>query len=577
MPNIFSQIITSSHSRAWPNRWDVIALILVLAILILLAWAARQMTTPYQLGQAVTISLDPSDLPGYALRTALRIFIALSFSLLFSFTFGTWAAKSKYAGQVIIPAIDILQSVPVLGFLSITVVGFISLFPHTFLGPECAAIFAIFTAQAWNMALSFYQSLRTLPDDLKEVSDMLHLSPWQRFWRVEVAFAMPGLLWNTMLSVSASWFSMVVSEAITVSGQEIILPGIGSYIALAVKQANIHAVFYAIFTMLATILIYDQLMFRPLIKWSERFNAEQISNDVTSYSWVIALLQRTYALRAFGRLITQAFDKFVNLSLFNYRPRYRIRLLKSPQNFLLLWYSTLFILIGCALTMLYRFIVTALPISEFKYVLFLGSVTTLRVVILILISSLLWVPIGVWVGMRPRVAAIVQPIAQFLAAFPTYVLFPVVVLTIVRYQLNVEIWVTPLMILGTQWYILFNVIAGASALPKDLNQAAANFGVTGLLRWKRLILPGIFPYYVTGAMTATGGAWNTSIVAEIVHWGQTTLQATGLGAYITRSTQIGDFPRVALGIGTMCLLVLILNHVIWRPLYILAEARFKLN
>lgn len=577
MPNIFSQIITSSHSRAWPNRWDAIALILVLAILILLAWAARQMTAPYQLGQAISVSLDPSDLPAYALRTALRIFIALVFSLLFSFTFGTWAAKSKYAGQVIIPAIDILQSVPVLGFLSITVVGFISLFPHTLLGPECAAIFAIFTAQAWNMALSFYQSLRTLPDDLREVSDMFHLSPWQRFWRVEVPFAMPGLLWNTMLSVSASWFSMVVSEAITVSGQEIILPGIGSYITLAVKQANIHAVFYAIFTMLATILIYDQLIFRPLIKWSERFNFEQVSNDVTTYSWVIALLQRTYALRAFGRMITKAFDKFVNISLLNHRPRYRIRPIKSPQNFLLLWYSALFILIGSALTMLYRFIVTALPITEFKYVLFLGSVTTLRVVILILISSLLWVPIGVWVGMRPRVAAIVQPIAQFLAAFPTYVLFPVVVLTIVRYQLNVEIWVTPLMILGTQWYILFNVIAGASALPKDLYQAAANFGVKGFLRWKRLILPGIFPYYVTGAMTATGGAWNTSIVAEIVHWGQTTLQATGLGAYITRSTQIGDFPRLALGIGTMCLLVLILNHVIWRPLYTLAEARFRLN
>jgi NitT/TauT family transport system permease protein len=577
MPNIFSQIITSSHSRALPNRWDVIALILVLAILLLLAWAASQMTTPYHLGQAINISLSPHDLPNYALRTAMRIFIALIFSFLFTLTFGTWAAKSKYAGQIIIPAIDILQSIPVLGFLSITVVGFIHLFPNSLLGPECAAIFAIFTAQAWNMALSFYQSMRTLPDDLKEVAEMFHLTPWQRFWRVEVAFAMPGLLWNTMLSVSASWFSVVVSEAITVSGQEIALPGIGSYIALAIKQANVHAVFYAIFTMLLVIIVYDQLMFRPLIKWSDRFNAEQTTNDNITYSWVIDLLQRTYSLRSLGHLLTMAFDKFVNLAWLNHKPRYRATHAAINKHFIYLWYTALLLIIAVALYFLYRFIVTALPLTEFRHVLFLGLITTLRVMILIIVSSLIWVPIGVWVGMRPRVAAIVQPIAQFLAAFPTYVLFPVVVLTILRYHLNVEIWVTPLMILGTQWYILFNVIAGASALPKELNQAAANFGVRGWLRWKRLILPGIFPFYVTGAMTAMGGAWNTSIVAEIVHWGNTTLRATGLGAYITESTQLGDFPRLALGIGVMCLLVLILNHIIWRPLYALAEARFRLD
>ncbi len=564
---------------AVPNRWDVLALMVVLALVVGLAWTARQMASPYYIGQALTVSLSPSHLPEYAMRTVLRIFIALIFSFLFTFIFGAWAAKSPRAERIIIPLIDILQSVPVLGFLSITVVAFIELFPDSLLGPECASIFVIFTAQAWNMVLSFYQSLRTLPPDMHEAADMFHLTAWQRFWRIEVPFAMPGLLWNTMLSLSASWFFVVFSEAITVANQKITLPGIGSYIALAIAQANLHAVFYAIFAMLVVIILYDQVLFRPLIKWSEQFKLGQTPDDKESESWVTDVLQRTQTLRYFGMAFNVFSDKFINFRLFNRPMKYVTKLPSERATFAvdMLYNSVVAIAVIATVVVLARFIFHEVGMHELLRVLVLGSYTTTRVFILVVLCSLLWVPIGVWVGMRPRATQIVQPIAQILAAFPANLLYPLVVVLIVTYHLNVEIWVTPLMILGSQWYVLFNVIAGAAALPKDLRLASANFGVKGLLWWRRFIIPAIFPYYVTGAITAAGGAWNASIAAEVVSWGHTKLVAHGLGAYITQYTTQGDFPRIALGIGVMCLYVLVFNRVLWRPLYRMAEERFSVS
>ncbi len=567
------------RARLYPNYWDVVALLLVFAVIAMLAWNARQMTVPYHLGQVIPISLSPHALPSYALRTVSRMLIAMLFSLLFTFIFGTWAAKSTRARRFIIPVIDICQSIPVIGFLSAAITAFIALFPGSLLGPECAAIFAIFTSQAWNMALGFYQTVRSVPLELREAAKMFHLSAWQRFWRIDVPFSMPGLLWNMMLSMSAGWFFVVASEAVSVANQQIMLPGIGSYIALAIQRADFVAIGYAILAMLIVILLYDQLLFRPLIVWAEKFRAEQVASEKESISWVIDLFLRTRILRRFGSLIHRVMENFINLSFLRSQPtiKHTKRIMKNSffsERFLngvfmcLVLFSMIFSVI---------YILQHIPLYSLAHVMYLGGCTALRVLFVIMIASLIWVPVGVWAGLRPRIAAIVQPLAQFFAAFPANLLYPVVVIAIVRYHLNVDIWVTFLMMIGVQWYILFNVIAGASVIPKDLLQATDNFGVTGWLRWRRLILPGIFPYFVTGAITAAGGAWNASIVAEVVSWGQTKLAATGLGAFIAECTTRGEFLQMALGIGVMCTLVLIFNRLVWRPLYVFAERRFQLD
>lgn len=561
------------------NRWDLLLLILIFSVLFFLGWAGSQMATPYQLGDQIPISLAPANLPFYALRTVLRLFIALLFSLLFTFIIGAMAAKNRRAEQVIIPAIDILQSIPVLSFLSITVTGFIHLFPNSLLGPECASIFAIFSAQVWNMTFGFYQSLKTLPHDLIEVSSMFRLSSWQRFWKVEVPFSMSSLLWNMMISMSASWFFVVLSEAISVAHQSIRLPGIGSYIALAIAEKDLHAVGYAIITMMIVIFLYDQILFRPLISWSEKFKVEQSPDESEYQSWLVDLIRGSRLMKRVTRGIDMLVDGFVNIRWLRISEPRAIK----ETNFKLqklqdrIWGTIVLILILCGSWFLLKFILAELKVSDITHVFLLGAATGTRVIFLILLSSMLWIPVGVWIGLRPRIAQKIQPIIQFVAAFPANLFYPLFVIAIVEFHLNVEIWVTPLMILGTQWYILFNVIAGASSIPRDLYLAADNLGLKGWVWWKRLALPGVFPFYITGAITAAGGAWNASIVAEWVSWGSTTLKATGLGEYIHASTTDGDFPKIALGTAMMCIYVLAFNHLIWRPLYKLAEERFNFN
>jgi NitT/TauT family transport system permease protein len=575
------RIWRNNQFTAWqPNLWDVVALLLLFAIFVALAWGAGQMSTPYQVGDQLSISLSATYLPGYALRTTLRMFIALTASLLFTFVFGMLAAKNKHVEKIIIPVVDILQSVPVLGYLSIAMVACIALFPGSLMGPECAAILAIFTGQAWNMFLGFYQSLKTIPHDLREASAMFQLSGWQRFWRMEVPFAMPSLIWNMMMSMSASWFFITASEAITVNNQKILLPGIGSYIAVAIAHMNKAAVIYAIITMLIVILLYDQLLFRPLIAWSEKFKSSEGDEKYRPGSLLITILQRTRLLHYAGQFFAILVDEIINYKGLRKATRPKEHKAIKPKTtvvFTYVWYGLVSLVCLAVLIFLLRFVFKTVSISETLHVLTLGVYTTIRIIILIIICSLIWVPVGVWIGLRPRVAQIAQPIAQFLAAFPANLLFPIVVVLILRYKLNVEIWTTPLMILGAQWYILFNVIAGTTALPKDLVQVADNLGLKNWLWWKRFILPGIFPYLITGVITAVGGAWNATIIAEYVQWGDTTLKATGLGAYITEVTTAGDFPRVALGIATMCIFVLIFNRLLWQPLYNLAEKRFQLD
>ncbi|HTZ00649.1 MAG TPA: ABC transporter permease subunit [Rhodocyclaceae bacterium] len=560
--------------EAGGNRWDWALLPMVLALFVLLAYGAQQMARPYQLGETLPLSLDPFDLPYYLLRTTLRMFIALGASIVFSCVFAALTTKFRAAEKVLVPLLDILQSIPILGFLSITVTAFIALFPGNLLGVECAAIFAIFTSQAWNMAFSAYQGFRTVPAELTEAAAVFKLSSWQRFWRLELPFAMPGLLWNMMMSMSGGWFFVVASEAISVSNQNIKLPGIGSYIALAIEQRDLAAIGWAIGAMLIGVLLYDQLFFRPLLAWADKFRFEESGSETAQESWLLAWVRRTERIQgialAFGRLLERSFAVF--------RRRYdgtSIRAQPHPRSSTpeRIWDAVVAAVVFYALWTLIHFIHAEVGWSEVGRVFVLGLYTMFRVVVLIVLAALIWIPVGVKIGLNPRLASRAQAIIQFLAAFPANLMFPVAVVVVVRFQLNPDIWLSPLMILGTQWYLLFNVIAGASMVPTELRYAADNFGLGGWLKWRRYLLPAIFPSFVTGAITASGGSWNASIVAEYVSWGDTTLQAHGIGSYIAAMTATGDFPRIALGIGVMCVFVMGFNHFVWRRLYRMAESR----
>jgi NitT/TauT family transport system permease protein len=559
------------------TRWDLIAIVLVIGLLTFFAEASRGLLEPLTKLQAAPLSLSPIMLPVYAARTTLRMFSAMGLSLLFTFTYATWAAKSPRAEKILIPILDILQSVPILGFLSVTVVFFLSLVPGRVLGAEFAAIFVIFTSQAWNMAFSFYQSLRTVPQQLHEAASCFHLSPWMRFWQLEVPFALPALLWNMMMSMSGSWFFVVASEAISVGHTNIALPGVGSYIALAIEQRSLHAIGWAIVTMLIVILLYDQLIFRPLVVWGDRFRVDQVHGGTTPTSWALSTLQRSRLLGGLYSLFHAAVrwsSRTPAVQAVRRAPDIVTRKRRAGD---FVWYVLLLLLIGLALWRIALSLISGTTWAEAGHVAALACITLVRVLVLIALASVVWVPIGIWVGLRPRATEIVQPIAQFLAAFPSNLLFPLATYAIVSLQLHPDVWLSPLMILGTQWYILFNVIAGAAALPMELRYVTENLGVGGTLWWQRIALPEVFPYYVTGAITASGGAWNASVVAEVVSWGSSRIEAHGLGAYIKDATDAGDFHRVILGIATMSLFVTLLNRLFWRPLYYYAERKFRLT
>jgi NitT/TauT family transport system permease protein len=570
-------------SRLRPNYWDLIALPLVFGLLALIAWGGMAMGAHYHIGETLPISLDPRRLPEYALRTVLRMAAALVASLVFSLGYAALAAKNRAAEKILIPVLDILQSVPILGFLSITVTGFIALFPGRLLGVECAAIFAIFTSQAWNMTFSLYQSLRTVPGELIEAARMYHLSSWQRFWRLEVPHGIPALVWNMMMSVSGGWFFVVASEAITVSGQSIMLPGVGSYIATAIQARDLGAIGYAVLVMLVVIILYDQLLFRPLLAWSQKFKGDPTGDEDNVRPWALMVMQRAQLfdlLQSTVLMVNRGVDGVLTMLGGLWRAAGRPARLESgpAASWLERGFDIALLLLTLAsAAWIVHFIHETVALAEIGWTFVLGAITAVRVLVLIAVASAIWVPIGVWIGLRPRIADRAQPVAQFLAAFPANLFFPVAVVLILKFRLNPEIWLSPLMILGTQWYILFNVIGGTISLPAELKLAASNLGVRRLLWWRRVILPAIFPAYVTGAVTAAGGSWNASIVSEVVQWGDTTLTATGLGSYIAEFTASGDAARIALGIGVLCLYVLAFNRLLWRRLYNLAAERLRLD
>ncbi|SQF99093.1 anion ABC transporter permease [Paucimonas lemoignei] len=579
----------ASVARTGSSGWASVGFFVLLAAgALLLIHGVGQMSQSLAALDSSPVSLDLAHLPEYALRTTLRMFAALGASLLFTLVIATLAAKSRKAELVILPALDILQSVPVLGFLTFTVSFFMGLFPGGQLGVECAAIFAIFTSQVWNMTFGFYQSLKTVPNDLLDVSRQFRFSPWHRFVRLELPFAMPGLVWNMMMSMSGGWFFVVASEAITVGDTTVNLPGIGSWLALAIARQDIAAIVWAVAAMAVVILIYDQLLFRPIVAWADKFRFEQTASQKRPRSWVYDLVRASGLIPVLVSVVADIQHLFVlgkrllvSITLFK-APRFKwLPTLTASARFIRLsdrvWLGL--VLIGCLVGSVYlaNFIGATLGLEEVLRAFGLGITTMTRVAVLIVIASLIWVPIGVWIGLNPVWAERLQPLAQFLAAFPANVLFPFAVIAIVGLKLDADIWLSPLMVLGTQWYILFNVIAGASAIPTDLREAARTFQVRGWQWWRQVALPGIFPYYVTGALTAAGGSWNASIVAEAVSWGDQHLQASGLGSFIAQATEAGDFPRVALGIVVMSMFVVGFNRLLWRPLYRYAERRLRLD
>ncbi|MET9486910.1 ABC transporter permease subunit [Nocardia sp. NPDC006630] len=524
-----------------------------------------------------TVSTDAAELPYYAGRSLLRMFAALGLSIVFTFAFATAAARLRRARVVLLPLLDILQSVPILGFLSVTVTAFIALFPGSSLGLECASIFAIFTSQAWNMTFAFYHSLISQPRELDEAARNLRLSRWQRFWRVDVPGGMVPLVWNAMMSFGGGWFFLVASEAISVGNHTYTLPGIGSYVATATDHGDTGKVLIAIGVMIAMVIGVNVLFWRPLTAWAERFRYEESEAAEAPRSLTLDLLRRSEIPQLLGRILgplVTPIDRAMRVFGLAEHPLH-VPAGRRRAGDIVAGVAILGV-IGWGCYRIITYIHATVGFGEVAHAFWLGAVTLLRVIVLVIAATLIWVPIGVWIGLNPRVSRFAQPIVQVLASFPANFLFPLVTAVLVATGASLNWAGALLMALGAQWYILFNVIAGASTVPNDLREAAATLRLPRILWWRKLILPAVFPSYVTGAITAAGGAWNASIVAEVVAYHGTTLTAVGLGAYIKDATATGDWPRILVGVVVMSVYVVGINRLFWRRLYALAERRYSL-
>ncbi|GAA4846431.1 ABC transporter permease [Saccharopolyspora rosea] len=558
---------------------DVVVFAGAAALLWLVVRLAHGVAVPWNPATApAEVSTDPAELPYYAGRSLLRMFVALVLAVLFTFVYATAAARLRRAEKVLIPALDVLQSVPILGFLSVTITGFIALFPGSELGLECASIFAIFTSQAWNMTFAFYHSLVSQPRELDEASRLLRLSRWQRFWRVDVPSGMIPLVWNAMMSFGGGWFFLTASEALSVNNQQYALPGVGSYVAAASEHGRIDRVLLAIGVMIVLVVGVNVVFWRPLTAWAERFRVEQSEAAETPRSLVLGVLRRSRVPELLGRVLGPLvfpLDRIMGVFGLAEHPL-RTPLARRRVGDVVFTGAVLLV-IAYGLSRMLGFIAGTAGFGEVGHALLLGLITFGRVVALLVVATLVWVPIGVWIGLNPKVSRLAQPVVQVLASFPANFLFPLVTAGLELTGISLDWGGILLMALGAQWYILFNTIAGASAIPHDLREAAADMRLPRRLWWRRLVLPAIFPSYVTGGITAAGGAWNASIVAEVVSYHGTTLTATGLGAYISEATSVGDAGRILIGVAVMSCYVVGLNRLFWRRLHRLAERRFSLS
>jgi len=583
--DLFMTFFSTNISKHRLSLLDAVVLIFIFALLYSVLHLGASMNAPFTLEDQTEIALDPSMLPYYAGRSLMRMFIAFGASLIFTLIYGYIAAKSRIAEKILIPLLDMLQSIPVLGFLSATITAFIAVFPKSLLGVELASILAIFTGQAWNMTFSFYNSLKTIPKDLREASDVLRMNWWQRFIKLEVPFSMIGLVWNSMMSFGGGWFFLAASEAMSVLGQDIRLPGVGSYLATAIEAGDMHAIAYSVVTMILMIVLVDQLIWRLCVVWSQKFKMELTESADAPTSFVYDILCRSNLISVLSRVLLAPLWRVISLLLdrsASLSEKASLHFQSVPQSLYigkLIKFFGVVIVLGfmCDPVRQAFTLVSSMESSTLLEIIQLGLYTLGRVMIAVLLGALWTVPIGVWIGLNPRWAKILQPIIQIAASFPANMLFPFITILFLKYQVNFEWGSIALMMLGTQWYILFNVIAGTMSIPNDLHEVGAVFKLQGWQKWKSLILPSIFPFLITGIITAFGGAWNASIVSELVSWHDEHLVATGLGAYISKVTEQGDWGGIIWGITVMCLFVVLINRFLWRRLYQLAEAKYHLD
>src|ERR1700678_1489974 len=523
---------------------------------------------------AVEISQSPLALPAYAGLSLLRITIAYGLSLIFTLVYGYTAAYNPRAERFMIPLLDVLQSIPVLSFLPGVMLAMVALFPSRQLGVELGAILLIFTGQVWNMAFSFYASLKSIPREMREAATIYRFNWWQRFIQIELPFATIGLVWNSMMSVAGAWFFLMACEQFG----DFRLPGLGSYLQAAADNGDTRSILLGIITMVAVIVLIDQFVWRPVIAWAEKFKIEQVESSSLPTSWVLEFLQRSRGVALFRK---RAIRPLREQMIHYFARKQKVRAESAGENAPILWLwrivgTAVLGAIGYAVVRVVM-ILTGLHSSEFRQIGIGLAATFLRVNLTLVLGALWTIPVGVAIGFNPRMARIAQPLAQIAASVPATALFPVVLLVLIRLGGGLGLGSIVLLLLGTQWYILFNVIAGAISIPPDLKEAASVFGIHGWERWRKLILPGIFPFLVTGMITASGGAWNASIVAEYFHFKGQIYSTVGVGAMISAATDAKDFNLLLASTIALAAVVVTTNRLLWRRLYRLAETRFKLE
>jgi NitT/TauT family transport system permease protein len=526
---------------------------------------------------SVEISRSPASLPAYAGLSLLRISLAYALSLLFTLAYGYTAAYNPRAERFMIPLLDILQSIPVLSFLPPVILAMVALFPHRQIGVELGTIVLIFTGQVWNMAFSFYASLKSIPAEMREAARIYRFSWWQRFTEMELPFAAIGLVWNSMMSVAGGWFALMACEMFVLGSRDFRLPGLGSYLQTAASAGDTSSMIWGVATMIAVIVLLDQFVWRPVIAWAEKFKVEQVESTDTQHSWVLDFLKHSHALALLRR---RALLPIRESLMARFSRKQEIQQSTDAGK----WRIWLVRLIGVVVLGLIAYAIARVVILlsglNHSEVLELGRglvATFLRVMVAIILAAAWTIPVGVKIGFSPKLARVAQPLAQIAASVPANAFFPMVLLGLVKLGGGLGIGSIILLLLGTQWYILFNVIAGAMAIPTDLKEVCSVCRITGIQRWRKLILPGIFPYLVTGMVTASGGAWNASIVAEYFHFNGQTFSTTGLGATISQATDSGNFDLLLAATIMLSLVVVTVNRLVWRRMYRLAETRFKLE
>jgi NitT/TauT family transport system permease protein len=575
-----AQAVATATAHTPPPPLPVVDIAVILGLIgavYALARVASLWSAPLQ--TQVTIDLSASALPSYAVASLVRMVAAYILSLAFSLAYGRLMATGPWAERLLLPVLDILQSIPILSFMPGIVLALVALFPGNNVGLELAAILLIFTSMAWNLAFSFYQSLRTIPSDLREAATINHLGSWRRFSKLEVPFATIGLVWNSMMSWAGGWFFLIAAEQFTLGTNNFQLPGLGSYLKTAADAGNIGALALGLGTLIAIIVLLDQLMWRPLVAWSEKFRFEQTESGEVATSAVLTALRRSAVLQWWNeRGLPRAQDRIDSV-----RPRRRAPSSKpgrTPRWVFQVGRALLLIVFALGgvwgAFSLVR-LVGQLNAQDWLAIAPAAGATFLRTFVALLIGTLWTVPVGVTIGLNPRWARRAQPLVQIAASIPATALFPVLLLLLIGLPGGLNIAAIALMLLGTQWYLLFNVIAGAQAIPSDLKEAGVIYHLRGWRRWRLLTLPAVFPFLLTGLITATGGAWNASIVSEYVTFGGQTYATLGLGAYIAEAANNAQYAELAAGTLVMSAIVILVNRLVWRRFYRVAEQRYRLE